>query len=283
MGLEGSREAGLSSGESSDALEARSGEQPCGEDTFAARGLKPRLIQRVAGLAIALAAFALVDGIAPHLPDPGYDGQVIWLSLVSSALLGFAVVTVVRLDLGRRWVWLAVCAAAAAAALTVVGAPLLTQTVAKLVCAASLGCFLALVVENLIELLAIAAAIAVSDIISVLRGPTHLIAAHHSAALDALMLHFHAPGTARVCELGMTDVLFFAAFLTVSKRLGLRVGWTAAAMACSLAVTTVLAAWSGQLLPALPLLAAFALLANADRIVLRLRGPSSCGQPHRSA
>jgi hypothetical protein len=150
--------------------------------------------------------------------------------------------------------------------LVLVGAPLLVQTPVKLVCAASLGFFLARVVQLAVEMVVIAVVIAVSDVVSVLRGPTAVIAAHHRSLLDALSLEFHALGGDGVSSLGMTDVVFFAGFLAVAARLGLRVRATWLAMTASLCATSVIAFASGRLMPALPLLAVAAVAVNADRL-----------------
>jgi hypothetical protein len=216
----------------------------------------------------ALAALAVADAAAPYLQDPGDRGQIAWLAIVSLGLMSLAVLAVARLGVSRKWGWLALAAGVVTAVLSLLQAPLTEQTVAKLVCAAALGCFVALVVQSTLELVVIAGVIAASDIASVLRGPTHEIAAHHTEALDALSLHFHIPGTNDVASLGMTDVLFFAAFLTIAARLNLRVGWTWVAMTVSLSATALLASWTDRLLPALPLLAAGAVAANLDLLIV---------------
>jgi hypothetical protein len=143
------------------------------------------------------------------------------------------------------------------------------ESAAKLIAAGALGYVVGQAVGARVELLVIAGVIAVSDIVSVLRGPTKLLAAHHPATFAALTVHFHPVGTNRTAELGTTDILFLAAFLAAADRLGLRVVATWIAMVLSFAVTVVISAATDHIVPALPLLAAGAVIANADLLVSR--------------
>ena len=89
---------------------------------------------------------------------------------------------------------------------------------------------------------------------------------------DRLSIAFPVPGEPTSAQLGLPDVLFFALFLGAAERFGLRPRLTWLACTLSLGATLPLAVWldvSG--LPALPLLSAGFVLANADLLWRRLR------------
>jgi hypothetical protein len=73
--------------------------------------------------------------------------------------------------------------------------------------------------------------------------------------------------------LGVSDVIFFALYLSTARRFGLRVGWSAVAMVASFLATIALAMW-WTALPALPLLSVAFLAVNADRLLAQLRRPA---------
>jgi hypothetical protein len=115
------------------------------------------------------------------------------------------------------------------------------------------------------------------DIFSVFRGPTKVIVEQQPDVFNALSIAFPLPGEHNSAQLGLPDVLFFALFLGASVRFALRTGLTWALMTLSFGATLALAvAFEIAGLPALPLLSAAFILANADRIWRAVRaGPSA--------
>jgi hypothetical protein len=109
------------------------------------------------------------------------------------------------------------------------------------------------------------------DAISVWRGPTHEITAHHFGVYAAVAIAFVVPGGG-AAYLGPPDILFFALFLGAAARWQLRVNWTWLAMTAmyGLTVVTANAANVGGL-PALPFLSVGFLLANGDLLWRELR------------
>ena len=103
------------------------------------------------------------------------------------------------------------------------------------------------------------------DIFSVAQGPTKVIVEEQPQVFDVLSVAFPVPGEQSSAQLGLPDILFFALFLAAAERYALRTGWTWIAMVASFGLTlfaTVYFDVGG--LPALPLLSAAFVLANAD-------------------
>ncbi|MGH3022208.1 MAG: metallophosphoesterase family protein [Gaiellaceae bacterium] len=111
------------------------------------------------------------------------------------------------------------------------------------------------------------------DIYSVFRGPTKVIVEQQPQIFDALSIAFPLPGEHNSAQLGLPDVLFFALFLGATVRFGLRTGLTWVLMTLSFGLTLALAVvFEIGGLPALPLLSAAFVLANADLLWRRVRG-----------
>jgi hypothetical protein len=103
------------------------------------------------------------------------------------------------------------------------------------------------------------------DIFSVARGPTKHIVEEQPQVFDALSIAFPVPGEQTSAQLGLPDVLFFALFLGAAAKFGLRVRLTWLLMTLSFGATLALTvAFRETGLPALPLLSAGFVLANAD-------------------
>jgi hypothetical protein len=121
--------------------------------------------------------------------------------------------------------------------------------------------------EALSWVLLVALLIIPVDSFSVARGPTKEIVENQPQVFDALSIAFPLPGQHSSAQLGLPDFLFFSLFLGAADRFGLRVGWTWLTMALSFGATLALAvAFDVAGLPALPLLSAAFILANADLI-----------------
>lgn len=127
--------------------------------------------------------------------------------------------------------------------------------------------------EELSWVVLVAVIIPVADAISVWRGPTHQITAHHFDIYTNVSVAFLAPGGG-AAFLGPPDVLFYAMFLGAAARFRLRPLWTWVAMTGMYSFTIVLTyVTSVGGLPALPFLSFGFLVANADLLWRRLRKP----------
>jgi hypothetical protein len=111
------------------------------------------------------------------------------------------------------------------------------------------------------------------DILSVTRGPTKTILEETPDVFDKLSIAFPVPGETSSAQLGLPDVLFFALFLGAAEQFRLRSWLTWLLCTLSFGLTLALAVGfdiSG--LPALPLLSAAFIAANADLLWQRVRG-----------
>lgn len=208
--------------------------------------------------------------VAPHLPRIG-----LWpaIALVAAAVIpGTLLLVLIALPLWprRRLVVAVVVLALVALGCTQAGWGL-AANFAKLWAAVFAGwAFLALF-ERLSWVVLVALLIPAVDAISVWRGPTHAITAHHFEVYTAVSIAFVVPGGA-AAYLGPPDILFYALFLAAAARWGLRVGWTWLATTGMYGVTVVIAnALDVGGLPALPFLSAGFLAANADLLWQRRR------------
>jgi hypothetical protein len=223
----------------------------------------------------ALAAAVLAWFIAaPHLP-----GLSLWWDIV---LVSFVVMpaTLLLVPLAlplwnRRWL----PAAAGVLALAAFGFAEagwgLPENFAKLFAAVFAGWAFLVLFERLSWVVVVALVIPLVDAISVWRGPTHSITTHHFHVYLDVAIAFLVPA-GRAAYLGPPDVLFYALFLAAATRWGLRVWWTWIATTFMYGITIVIAnAVDVGGLPALPFLSFGFLVANADLLWSRLRGPSS--------
>jgi hypothetical protein len=111
----------------------------------------------------------------------------------------------------------------------------------------------------------VAAIIPFVDGYSVWRGPTRHIVHEQRELFTTLSFSFPVPGEHGSANLGLPDLLFFALFLAASARFVLRPWLTWLLLVASFGATTALAvAFDVGGLPALPLLSAAFVLANAD-------------------
>ncbi len=110
------------------------------------------------------------------------------------------------------------------------------------------------------------------DIYSVAQGPTKRIVEEQPQVFDALSIAFPVPGEQTSAQLGLPDVLFFALFLGAAVKFLLRARLTWTLMALSFGATLALTVWTDVSgLPALPLLSAGFVLANADLLWRQIR------------
>jgi hypothetical protein len=232
----------------------------------------------VAGLAV----LGAVNLAAPHLPDPGRHAQIAALALVSFPLATLVIAAIVPIRASApRLLLCALAAVAVTAALIAAGLEGTPATLGKLVAAACIGMALAGLLQTAVEMVAIAVLVAAVDAYSVAAGPTHAIVLHHQQVLGAFTLAFHPPGSYAVAQIGASDFVFFALFLSATVRMGLRMWPTWAAMTASLGITMMLSYAFDAALPALPLLSLAFLGTNADLLLRRVRGRH--GSPERES
>ena len=208
--------------------------------------------------------------VAPHLDRVGLWPAIV---IVSVAVLPATLLLVlIALPLWpARWL----LPAAVLLALVALGCALadwgLAANFAKLWAAVFAGWAFLTMFERLSWVVIVACVIPLVDIVSVWRGPTHAITAHHFEVYTAVAIAFVVPGGS-AAYLGPPDVLFYALFLAAAARWNLRVGWTWFAMTYMYGLTIVIAnAADIGGLPALPFLSFSFLVANADLLWRAIR------------
>jgi hypothetical protein len=231
-------------------------------------GRAPALV----GLFVALGIY---DAVAERLPGMGTWGTVAFLGLV----LIPATFLVAWLALPLREVLppnLLLAVGLGLAAVTVLlhlaslDAP---ANLTKFAAAVLLGWWFLIFFEHVGLVLLVALLIIPVDIFSVARGPTRHIVEQQPEVFSALSIAFPVPGEHSSAQLGLPDVLFFALFLAATIRFALRPRLTWTLMALSFGATLALTVWTDVSgLPALPLLSAGFVLANADLLWRQIRG-----------
>jgi hypothetical protein len=229
-------------------------------------GIPPSVL-RFGGVAAVVLAWFLA---APHLP-----GLSLWADVV---LVSFVImpVTLLLVPLALplrtwRWLWAASLALALAAFVFSELGWGLPNNFAKLFAAVFAGWAFLQLFEELSWVVLIALVIPLVDAVSVWKGPTHTITAHHFHVYVDFAIAFLVPG-GTAAYFGPPDILFYALFLGAAARWGLRVWWTWAATTFMYAMTIVIAtAVDVGGLPALPFLSFGFLVANADLLWARFR------------
>ncbi len=226
----------------------------------------PRRLGAALAGGAALALFTAFSSLAPAIHPLRLDIVVslaVTLSLLAVFLCGLAPLR----TLGHRLLLIALVALAAALVLTYVDW-LPGANVAKAVFAASVGLWLAAQIENLAVFVVVAVLAALVDSFSVLTaaGPTHTLLTEHPHVVGyfaVAMVWFGYSYRDAFSAIGTSDLIFFSLYLGAVLQFKLRVTLTVVAMTASFLLTVVLALWTWAL-PALPLLSAAFLLANAD-------------------
>ena len=228
---------------------------------------------RAAAAGLLGALLGLYYAFHESLPDTSTWGDVAVIALVLMPAV-FALVCL-ALPLARaRWVellGLAVATTVLAILLRLAGADTLSDFAKLGAVTAAAFCFLYFF-EDVSWVVLVACIVPWVDAYSVWRGPTHHIVTHRRHIFTTLSFAFPVPGENAAANLGLPDLLFFALFLAAASRFGLRVLWTWLALTASFGATISIAVvWNRSGLPALPLLSAAFLLANADLIWRALR------------
>lgn len=232
------------------------------------KGLTPAV---VAGALLIL--YGLSSSLLPALP---VRADIMVSSALVLGLMAVLVWGLLRLNvLGRRLPLITVAALPLAVLFVWLGwVPL--ANVVKIVAAAALGMWIATELEKLSWIVIVAAVSAVVDIASVAAGPTKALIDQGPVVVGyftVAVTWFGYTYAEAYTGLGVSDVIFFALYLSAARRFGLRVGWSAVAMVVSFLVTIAAAMW-WTALPALPLLSVAFLAVNVDRLLAQLRRPA---------
>lgn len=232
-----------------------------------------RWLTAVAGAALALFAFALV---APHAPSAWpLAAGVIAFACVSSEVLVASALTP-RLPPGALFLALIPVGALVGVALAGSAVTELAASMIVTLALLAVGTLTGGVVGNAIDkpgyLIVVAAVSALVDIFSVLHpnGPTAQLV-QIEIATNVLILPWPILGTARIDPvLGVGDIAFAAIYAVATKRHGLPMARTVAALAIGLSVTLAAVVATGVGIPALPFLGAAVVIAHpAARAVPR--------------
>jgi hypothetical protein len=226
----------------------------------------PRRLGAALAGGAAVAIFTAYSSLVPAVHPLRLDivvSMAVALPLLAVLLCGLAPLR----TLGHRLLLVALVALAAALLLTYAGW-LPGANVAKAVFAASVGLWLAAQIDSLAIFVVVAVLAALVDTFSVLTaaGPTNTLlnkAPQVVGYFTVAMTWFGYSYRDAYSAIGTSDLLFFSLYLGAALQFRLRVRLTVVAMTASFLLTVVLALWS-RALPALPLLSAAFLLANAD-------------------
>jgi hypothetical protein len=208
---------------------------------------------------VAVAYFAL----APELGDLGGGDVAFFVTSVPAFLFVMAIVYATSAQLERPLLLVAACIGGAALAGALNESAPEAVAPVKCLAAAALGYLLArlIPVASIVYLLAVA--VAVADAISVSVGPTEYLVEEEPEVVDYLALSMPSWG-GDVSQLGVSDVVFLAVYMSTAIRFGLRVRATAISLTVALLAALALAIWTEWTIPALPLLSAGFLLPNID-------------------
>ena len=239
-----------------------------------AASLLTRISRARAAALIALAVcLGLYYRFHTSLPNPSTWGDVAVLALLLMPAVLALVYLVLPLRAARERQLLAVALAFTLLALFLHLARLNSLAdFAKLGAMAFIAFWFLNFFESISWVVLVACIVPWVDAYSVWRGPPNQIVHNHRHVFSTLSFAFPVPGEESAANLGLPDLLFFSLFLAAAARFGLRVPATWIALVASFGGTIAIAVlWGKPGLPALPLLSAAFLLANADLLWRRLR------------
>jgi hypothetical protein len=213
------------------------------------------------------AALLVYYETSEHWWHAGLWGGVAWIACVLMPAAFALVLAALPLSAWRGLLPVGLAFVLLAVVLTVANADVFANF-ARLAAATLLGWWFLGVFEALSWVVLVALVIPWVDAVSVWRGPTKEIVAHHEHVFtSALSFAFPVPGQHAAANLGVTDLLFFALFLAAAARFELRVRLTWVCLVAALGGTIAITVWlnlSG--LPALPAIALGFLVPNADLV-----------------
>ncbi|HEX6491186.1 MAG TPA: hypothetical protein VF002_07410 [Gaiellaceae bacterium] len=234
---------------------------------------------RAAALIALAAALGLYYRFHTSLPDTSTWGDVAVLALLLMPAVLALVYCVLPLRSARERQLIAVALAFGVLALLLHQARLnILADFAKLGAMAFAAFWFLNFFESISWVVLVACIVPFVDAYSVWRGPTNHIVHNHRHVFSTLSFAFPVPGERSAANLGLPDLLFFSLFLAAAARFRLHVFTTWIALVASFGATIALAVlWNKPGLPALPLLSAAFLLANADLLWTRLRRARASG------
>jgi hypothetical protein len=229
-------------------------------------------VGRAAAVLAVGGALGAYDAVAHRLPDIPLGAEVALLGGLVIPLT-FALVWLALPVWRSRWVLPTVLVLAGLAVLLDATGHELAANYVKLAAVVGAGWFFLRFFEEVSWIVLVALLIIPVDVFSVARGPTRTILEEQPEIFDRLSIAFPVPGEPVAAQLGLPDVLFFALFLGAAHRFGLRIAATWVVCALSFGATLAIAAFTDVSgLPALPLLSAGFVAANADLLWRRFRG-----------
>jgi hypothetical protein len=221
-------------------------------------------------LAGSVAAFVVADTIAPALPDLGHQAQLAYLTLITVPLLTLPVHAVApACRYATEPILAGVIAGLLAIASMRMGFEETSASLAKLTAATCAGLALARMLRSGAQTIAVAALVSAVDIYSVADGPTRAIVTRNRGEAGDLALNLRAMDSHFVDQIGSSDLLFFALFAAAAYRFGGRRWTTWAAMTASFGLSMLASDEFHTAVPALPLLSAAIVAANADLFLRR--------------
>jgi hypothetical protein len=231
-------------------------------------------VVRAAAVLAVLTLLAVYYGVSESLFDLTTWGDVAFVGLV--LIPGFFSLTWLALPFWQQAPTVALGGAVVALVVLAVLFELagldVTANFVKFAAVTAAGWWFLAFFESVSWVLLVALLIIPVDTYSVFQGPTKVIVEEQPQIFDALSIAFPIPGEHNSAQLGLPDVLFFALFLGATVRFGLRPGLTWVLMSLSFGATLALAvAFEINGLPALPLLSAAFILANADLLWRQIR------------
>lgn len=143
---------------------------------------------------------------------------------------------------------------------------LFCANVLRILAAGAVAVSLARYVSSAGVALLIAGVVVVSDLFSVLAGPTRALLARDSAALDLLLLVFPTFGRPLGFALGISDFIFLAFFIAVSRLLHLRLQLTFVSSCLAVLIAMTVGLLLERPVPVLPFIALSFVLSNGDLI-----------------
>jgi hypothetical protein len=231
-------------------------------------------VVRAAAVLAVLTALAVYYAVSESLPDLSTWGDVAFVGLVLIPTVFSLTWLALPLwqEAGRGLLAAAILVLVAlAAAFWALGFDV-AANFAKFAAVSTIGWWFLGFFEAVSWVLLVALLIVPVDLYSVFQGPTKVIVEQQPQVFDALSIAFPLPGEHNSAQLGLPDVLFFSLFLGATVQYALRTGLTWVLMTLSFGATLALAvAFEIGGLPALPLLSAAFVIANADLIWRELR------------
>lgn len=192
--------------------------------------------------------------------------------------------------LGHRLLLLAAALAFVTAGALMLGLTPL-ESVAKTLCAVSIGLWIGLMLTSIIQVLLISLLIIFVDFYSVFFGPTKKLVEGGSPLVGYVTISLPVFGIEAASRLGSSDIIFFSLFVATTLVYGLRRRATAIALTLSIVGTMLIGVTLDYGVPALPLMSVFFLLVNGDLLYrrfldepdeMRKRSPALPGREKKS-